>query len=42
MRTTSKIPLRVGGAIVVTYDSQHKEFEASLGESLLDDGNLPQ
>lgn len=40
MRHTSKIPLEIGGAILMTYDSKAKEFERELGQSLLDAGGL--
>lgn len=34
MRTTSKIPINCGGAMVITYDSKKKEFENDLGQMM--------
>lgn len=40
MRHTTKIPLDIGGVILMTYDSAEKDFERELGQSLLDAGGL--
>jgi len=40
MRHTSKIPLDIGGVILMTYDSEAKDFERELGQELLRAGGL--
>lgn len=40
MRHTTKVPLDIGGVILMTYDSEEKEFERELGQALLEAGGL--
>lgn len=40
MRYTSQVPLEIGGALFVTYDSAKKDFERELGEIMLNEGGI--
>lgn len=40
MMHTKNIPMRVGGAVLITYKERESTFEREMGEALLDAGDL--
>ena len=40
MMHTKNIPLRIGGAVLLTYESYEEDFEKELGPELLEAGNI--